>query len=252
MEYQETPFVRFTLHTWIKYQKFKGASAICAIFLNFLLLIFKMVFCGIALLVLAPHMAALHLISRRQESTSRNIVRIILYVLCVVISLVLDIPIILVALVGVVGCVGLIPEVLTNPPTIVAVIVFGAVAVIFGKLAFTLISGLFVKRLPEIVEEDTVEDVEEEVTEYTDEDGDIEELPFCQLFRIGTEMCLLIDHVEMCPDETAFIRVVDDEGYTPLYKRKVRRDKRGNRFIQFNGENLYLKDEKTQPIITKK
>jgi hypothetical protein len=75
---------------------------------------------------------------------------------------------------------------------------------------------------------------------------------FFQLFTIGEEMCLLIDHIEMCPDETAFIRVAGEEGYTPIYKRKVRRDKAGNRFIVFNGANYYLDDKKTQPIITKK
>lgn len=77
----------------------------------------------------------------------------------------------------------------------------------------------------------------------------IEELPFCQLFTVGPDMCLLVDHVEMSPDEVAYIRVVDDEGYTPLYKRKVRRDKAGNRFIVFNSTNHYLDDNKTQPII---
>ncbi len=64
-------------------------------------------------------------------------------------------------------------------------------------------------------------------------------------------MCLLVDHVEMCPDEVAFIRVVDDEGYTPLYKRKVRRNKVGDRFIVFNSTNYYLDDNKTQPVIRK-
>lgn len=100
---------------------------------------------------------------------------------------------------------------------------------------------------------------EEDDDEYEDEEGqeeeeveDIEELPFCQLFIISPDMSLLVDHVEMCPDETAFIRVVDEEGYTPLYKRKVRRHKAGNRFIVFNGTNHYLDDKKTQPIITKK
>lgn len=100
---------------------------------------------------------------------------------------------------------------------------------------------------------------EEDDDEYEDEEGqeeeeveDIEELPFCQLFIISPDMSLLVDHVEMCPDETAFIRVVDEEGYTPLYKRKVRRAKAGNRFIVFNGTNHYLDDKKTQPIITKK
>lgn len=100
---------------------------------------------------------------------------------------------------------------------------------------------------------------EEDDDEYEDEEGqeeeeveDIEELPFCQLFIISPDMSLLVDHVEMCPDETAFIRVVDEEGYTPLYKRKVRRNKAGYRFIVFNGTNHYLDDKKTQPVITKK
>lgn len=90
-------------------------------------------------------------------------------------------------------------------------------------------------------------DYDEDERDYTEED-----ITFCQLFEVGADMCLLVDHVEMCPDETAFIRVVDDEGYTPLYKRKVRRDKAGNRFIVFNGTNHYLDDKKTQPISIKK
>lgn len=105
-----------------------------------------------------------------------------------------------------------------------------------------------------IMPEETEEGIEEDDTEITESgrEDDIEDLPFCQLFTIGKEMCLLVDHIEMCPDETAFIRVVDEEGYTPLYKRKVRRDKEGNRFIVFNSNNHYLDDKKTQPIITKK
>lgn len=99
-----------------------------------------------------------------------------------------------------------------------------------------------------VISDDTYEIDEEE----SEDDNNVvleEDLPFCQLFNVSSNMCLLIDHVEMCPDETAFIRVVDDEGYTPLYKRKVRRDKKDNRFIVFSGENYYLDDKKTQPSI---
>lgn len=103
-----------------------------------------------------------------------------------------------------------------------------------------------------MIVEQFVEDDDEEL-ESDEEDEDYEdEITFCQLFNIGEEMCLFVDHVEMCPDETAFIRVVDDEGYTPLYKRKVRRDKAGNRFIVFNSTNYYLDDKKTQPVSLKK
>lgn len=95
-------------------------------------------------------------------------------------------------------------------------------------------------------EEEPEEDAKEEEA-YCDER---EELPFCQLFTVGNEMCLLIDHVEMCPDETAFIRVVDDEGYTPLYKRKVKHDKLKNRYITFSGRDYYLDDNKTRPTVS--
>lgn len=105
---------------------------------------------------------------------------------------------------------------------------------------------LYGKLRPDKDDDEEWEDDEEQ--EY---DGE-EDISFCQLFNVGDDMCLLVDHVEMCPDETAFIRVVDDEGYTPLYKRKVRRDKAGNRFIVFNGTNHYLDDNKTQPIAIKK
>ena len=86
---------------------------------------------------------------------------------------------------------------------------------------------------------------EEEVDE--DEEEIVEELPFCQIFRLSREKDLHIIKVEYCPDETAFIRVVSDDSYTKPYKRKVQRDKRGERFILFNNERFYLDPNKTQP-----
>lgn len=105
----------------------------------------------------------------------------------------------------------------------------------------------------ESIPEDTEEPEVHDEVEEDEQDGYIEEeLPFQQLFRIGDHMSLLVDHVEMCPDETAFIRVVDEEGYTPIYKRKVRRDKDGDRYIVFNSENYYLNNDKTRPVVNKK
>ena len=85
---------------------------------------------------------------------------------------------------------------------------------------------------------DEEEEQEEEV---------VEEFPFCQIFRLGEDEDLHIMRVEYCPDETAFIRVVSDDSYTKPYKRKVQRDKRGERFILFNNERFYLDPNKTQP-----
>lgn len=245
MNLQDTRFMRFILCFWIKYQKFKGASRVCAIFLNCLLLIAKLVFCGVILVIYAPHLAANALLNRPEPGLFQKV----LYVLTVLVSLVIDIPLLLICVLGVL----MTGQFIAGSQFIEAVL-FGLLSWALIKMELPLVKSLFCKSpVEELEDEEEVETYEEEEEVVGREnDEEIEDLPFCQLFPIGTEMCLLIDHVEMCPDETAFIRVVDEEGYTPLYKRKVRRDKKGNRFIVFNSTNLYLKDEKTQPIITKK
>lgn len=80
-----------------------------------------------------------------------------------------------------------------------------------------------------------------------DEEEITEELPFCQIINLAADTDLHIIEVKYCPDETAFIRVVSDDSYTKPYKRKVQRDKRGERFILFNNERFYLDPKKTQP-----
>lgn len=245
IEAQDSKFYRFMVHSWIKYQKFKGASQICAILLNFFILVFKMVFCGVMFILTLPHLAAHNLRNKSPLSAPKKL----LYVLLVIVSITVDIPLMFLTLVGVVGFIEFIKDGLVVPA-----LIFGVIAVVVGTLTIYFVKSLFLKSANTDTTEDDEDDIEEEPNDPVEEDidDDIEELPFCQLFNISDEMCLLVDHIEMCPDETAFIRVVDDEGYTPLYKRKVRRDKEGNRFIVFNGTNHYLKDEKTQPVITKK
>lgn len=103
------------------------------------------------------------------------------------------------------------------------------------------------KKKPEETEEDPeneVEETQEEVDE--EEEVEIEELYFCQLIRLNSTTDLHIIKVEYCPDETAFIRIVTDESFTQPYKRKVMRDKRGERYINFNNEKYYLDPKKTQ------
>ena len=100
------------------------------------------------------------------------------------------------------------------------------------------------KKKPEKTQENSQE--ENELYDEEEED-DIEELYFCQLIRLNSTTDLHIIKVEYCPDETAFIRIVTDESFTKSYKRKVMRDKRGERYIKFNNEKYYLDPKKTQP-----
>lgn len=89
-------------------------------------------------------------------------------------------------------------------------------------------------------------DTDEDEYEY-DEQEIPEELQFCQIFELTEDEDLHIIKVEYCPDETAFVRIVGEYSYTKPYKRKVQRDKRGERFILFNNERFYLDPNKTQP-----
>lgn len=86
----------------------------------------------------------------------------------------------------------------------------------------------------------------DEQQEKEQEEEIVEELPFCQIFRLNETEDLHIVQVEYCPDETAFIRVVSEESYTKEYKRKVYRDKRKERYIMFNNERYYLDPVKTK------
>lgn len=98
---------------------------------------------------------------------------------------------------------------------------------------------------------------EKEVEDVDDEDEDDEEeiendkFSFVQRFALDKNTSLLIDHVEYCPDETAFIRIVSEDDYSKLYKRKVYRDKRDGRYIKHNENKWYLDDKVTQPIVVR-
>lgn len=240
---QDSALLRFTLHGWVNYQRFKGASFICAILLNLLLLIFKLTICGGILLILSPHTAANYLLNR----PTRGVLNKILYVFLVMVCLAVD------GLVLLCSCSIIVDSLqcFASGEILIGLTVC-AVGVLAGWWSAKCALFLF-RRNTVIDEEDDCEDntVEEDAVEEEMNDEE-DELHFCQLFYLGEEMSLLIDHVEMCPDETAFIRVVDDEGYTPVYKRKVRRDKAGGRYLVFNSTKYYLDDEKTQPVVPKK
>lgn len=95
-------------------------------------------------------------------------------------------------------------------------------------------------------EQDATIEHDEEQEEVEEGEEIVEELPFCQIFRLNETEDLHIVRVEYCPDETAFIRVVSEESYTKEYKRKVYRDKRKERYIMFNNERYYLDPIKTK------
>lgn len=118
-----------------------------------------------------------------------------------------------------------------------------------SKLPYLFMNDPIIREQPYQIQEPEIEYIADYSEDEQDEEEEeiIEELPFCQIFRLGGDKDLHIMRVEYCPDETAFIRVVSDDSYTKPYKRKVQRDKRGERFILFNNERFYLDPKKTQP-----
>ena len=249
MELQDTRFMRFMLHSWIHYLKFRGASRVCAIFLNFVILILKLAVCGVILVICAPHSAAQALRNKRDLGLFGGL----LYILLTTVCLVIDLPLAAGCVLGLVLAVRFVIDQQLLEAAIFAV-VFGFLSKgvwILLRTPFYCTQTSYSSRIVEESDDEQEDDEQVDVTWTEADEAELEEIVFCQLFPLGEEMCLIIDHVEMCPDETAFIRVLSEDAYTPLYKRKVRRDKAGNRFIVFSGLNYYLDDSKTKPTVTK-
>lgn len=103
--------------------------------------------------------------------------------------------------------------------------------------------------IPSEVPEHTKSEVE--VIEVFDEIEDEEEDVFAmqQLIPLNKDTSIIVDHVELCPEETAFIRIISDDAFSAIYKRRVYRNKLGDRYFKYNNKCIYLDDEKTKPIV---
>lgn len=149
---ENSRFMNFILHFWVRYEKFKGAPKICAIFLNFFLFIFKLVFCGIILVIYAPHLAANTLRNKQESSLFQKV----LYVLTVAVSLIIDISLLLVSIL----CILMTIQFIKNVQLLEAVL-FGLLSWGLIKLEIPLIKSLFQKtKVKEVDEENGIKDVE--------------------------------------------------------------------------------------------
>ena len=80
---------------------------------------------------------------------------------------------------------------------------------------------------------------------------DLPEIPeMCQIFPLDENTCIGVQFVDMCPDETAHIRVIGDTTFSQIYKRRVYREKtyQKRRYFMLNGERYFLRPDTTQPI----
>lgn len=217
-------------------QKYKGMSAAACVILNYSTWI-----------ILTPWFLAHRIAYHNHNETPNTIGNKLKYILAFIVAMIYDIPCVVIG-----G--GLLYTMITSAFT--SINALGGIGLLIASL---FVSYPFLKtglcRLPDLFEREKKLNVttEEETDYYYEEQEEVEqeeveqeeeiveELPFCQIFRLNETEDLHIVRVEYCPDETAFIRVVSEESYTKEYKRKVQIDEAGNRFIEFNDKKYYLK-----------
>lgn len=221
-------------------RKYKGISAAACAILNYSTWI-----------ILTPWFIAHRIAYHNHNETPNTIGNKLKYILAFIVAMIYDIPCVVIG-----G--GLLYTMITSAFT--SINVFGGIGLPIMSL---FVSYPFLKtglcRLPDLFEkqeqhnlkdEEEIEccnyEEEQQDVEQEEEEEIVEELPFCQIFRLNETEDLHIVRVEYCPDETAFIRVVSEESYTKEYKRKVYRDKRKDRYIMFNNERYYLDPVKTK------
>jgi hypothetical protein len=96
--------------------------------------------------------------------------------------------------------------------------------------------------------------IENDATQSQDSPSKYDNLPeipeMCQIFPLDDNTCIGVQFVDMCPDETAHIRVIGDTTFSQIYKKRVLREKTygRERYFMLNGEKYYLRPETTQPI----
>mgnify|MGYP000884851034 CR=1 FL=1 len=95
----------------------------------------------------------------------------------------------------------------------------------------------------------------EEVTEEDDECEDVKDLSealecpeFMQYFTKSDEIGIGLEYIEMCPDETAVLRIVGETTFSKQYRRRIYTDKRGEKFFKLNGEQYYIRQSKAKPV----
>lgn len=81
-----------------------------------------------------------------------------------------------------------------------------------------------------------------------DAEETVDEIPFQQLINIDKDTAILIDHTEYCPEETVFFRIVTQDGYSKLFKRKVC-IKGINKYFTLNNRQYFVDTSKVKTMI---
>lgn len=156
MLFNEKNFTEFILHTWINQDKYRGASRICAIFLNFLFGVFKILVCGIILLLLLPHIAVGNLRRKSDLTFCEKLTKVFL----TIISLMLDVPILAITIFSIIATFQCLFE-FTFPLFLISLL-FGCISYYLINVLLMFFCALFgksnVKLEPNVKERSSVND----------------------------------------------------------------------------------------------
>lgn len=94
----------------------------------------------------------------------------------------------------------------------------------------------------EVIEDDECEDVK-------DLSEALECPEFMQYFTKSDEIGIGLEYIEMCPDETAVLRIVGETTFSKQYRRRIYTGKRGEKFFKLNGEQYYIRQSKAKPVV---
>ena len=98
-----------------------------------------------------------------------------------------------------------------------------------------------------IDDSDNEQAIQDELYKY---DNSPEMPEMCQVFALGPDTCIGVQYVSMCPDETAHIRIIGENTFSQIYKRRVYREntETEQRYFKLNNTKYYLDNKRTRPI----
>lgn len=107
-----------------------------------------------------------------------------------------------------------------------------------------LLYRLYNRQPPDYETDDTTDELENEIEYLTTTGQAMPEMQQIITIPDNPDIVIGIESIQMCPDETAFIRIITDDAYSQIYKRKVHRTKSipYDRYIRIDRQDYYIRD----------
>lgn len=108
-----------------------------------------------------------------------------------------------------------------------------------------LLYRLYNRQLKDKETDDTTDPLDDEIEYLTTTGQAMPEMQQTIKIRDEPELLVIgIESIQMCPDETAFIRIITNDSFSQIYKRKIHRTKSipYDRYIRIDKQDYYIRD----------